>query len=153
MSQTAAAIAPTTPDFAAIKAKQQATWGAGDYGRIGVTLQITGESLCEAMDLHAGQSVLDVAAGNGNASLAAARRFCKVVSTDYVPALLDQSRARARAESLAIEYQQADAESLPFTRAPSMRHMKYPRKTITRTSAIIITKAGIPRANQILKRR
>ena len=81
----------TAPDYAAIKSKQQATWGAGDYGRIGVTLQITGEQLCEAMDLRAGQSLLDVAAGNGNATLAAARRFCRVVSTDYVPVLLDQS--------------------------------------------------------------
>jgi ubiquinone/menaquinone biosynthesis C-methylase UbiE len=103
-----------SPNHAAIKTKQRATWGAGDYGRVGVTLQITGESLCEAMDLRSGQSVLDVAAGNGNASLAAARRFCKVVSTDYVPALLEQSRVRAAAENLAIEYQEADAEDLPF---------------------------------------
>ena len=104
----------TTPNYAAIKAKQQATWDSGDYGRIGITLQITGEQLCETMDLHAGESVLDVAAGNGNASLAAARRFCKVISTDYVPALLEQSKQRAQVEGLAIEYQEADAEKLPF---------------------------------------
>ena len=103
-----------TPDYAAIKARQQATWGSGDYGRVGVTLQITGEQLCEAMDLRSGQSVLDVAGGNGNASLAAARRFCKVLTTDYVPELLTQSQKRARAEGLAIECQQADAEALPF---------------------------------------
>ena len=107
----------TTPDYTAIKTKQQATWGSGDYGRIGITLQITGEALCEAMDLRSGQSVLDVAAGNGNATLAAARRFCKVVSTDYVPALLEQSRVRAAAEKLAIDYREADAEALPFDAA------------------------------------
>ncbi|MES9924914.1 MAG: methyltransferase domain-containing protein [Candidatus Thiodiazotropha endolucinida] len=104
----------TTPDYAAIKNKQQATWGAGDYGRVGVTLQITGEQLCEAMDVHSGQSLLDVAGGNGNVSLAAARRFCKVISTDYVCELLEQSRIRAQAEGLVIEYREADAEELPF---------------------------------------
>ena len=102
------------PDYSAIKAKQQQTWGSGDYGRIGVTLQKTGEDLAEAMDLRSGQTVLDVAAGNGNATLAAARRFCKVVSTDYVDTLLQQSEQRANAEGLVIDYQLADAEELPF---------------------------------------
>jgi ubiquinone/menaquinone biosynthesis C-methylase UbiE len=111
---TPVATPSTAPNYTAIKAKQKATWGSGDYGRVGVTLQITGEVLCEALDIRSGQSVLDVAAGNGNASLAAARRFCKVVSTDYVPSLLDQSRCRAAAESLAIDYREADAEDLPF---------------------------------------
>ena len=100
MQNTQATIETAHPDYAAIKTKQQATWGSGDYGRIGVTLQLTGEELCETMDLHAGARVLDVAGGNGNVSLAAARRFCKVVSTDYVQGLLDQSRARAAAEAL-----------------------------------------------------
>jgi len=113
---TTATLATTrvSPDYTAIKTKQQATWGSGDYGRVGVTLQITGEALCEAMDMRSGQSVLDVAAGNGNVSLAAARRFCKVVSTDYVPSLLSQSGTRAAAENLVIDYQEADAEALPF---------------------------------------
>lgn len=103
-----------TPNYAAIKSKQQAVWGAGDYGRVGVTLQIVGEQLCETMDLRSGETVLDVAAGNGNATLAAARRFCAVTSTDYVPSLLDQSRARAEADGLNVEFRQADAEALPF---------------------------------------
>ncbi len=103
-----------TPDYQAIKHKQRATWGSGDYGRVGVTLQITGEELCEALDLRAGQRVLDVAGGNGNVSLAAARRFCRVVSTDYLEQLLEQSQARARAEGLVIDCQHADAEELPF---------------------------------------
>ena len=111
---SAIATQTNAPDYEAIKAKQRATWGSGDYGRVGVTVQITGELLCEAMDLRAGDSVLDVAGGNGNVSLAAARRFCKVVSTDFVQTLLDQSRARAEAEGLAIDYQLADAENLPF---------------------------------------
>ncbi len=105
----------TTPiDFQAIKAKQNAAWSSGDYRKIGVTLQITGEALAEAADLKPGSAVLDVAAGNGNASLAFARRRCGVMSTDYVPALLEGGRARAKAEGLDVGFQVADAESLPF---------------------------------------
>src|SRR5262249_36191496 len=105
---------PQTIDFAAVKARQQATWAAGDYAVVGTTLQIGGEELCEAVDLRSNQRVLDVAAGNGNATLAAARRFADVVSTDYVAALLDRARERARAEGLDVTFQQADAEALPF---------------------------------------
>ena len=103
-----------TPDFAAIKQRQQATWASGDFSVIGTTLQIVGESLAEAADVHAGAAVLDVAAGNGNATLAAARRFANVTSTDYVPALLDKGRQRAVAEGLPVQFQVADAEELPF---------------------------------------
>ncbi len=102
------------PDYAAIKFRQNAAWASGDYARIGVTLQITGEQLAEAMDLPAGAKVLDVAAGNGNATLAFARRWCDVTSTDYVDALLTRGRARAEAEGLEIAWQTADAEQLPF---------------------------------------
>src|SRR5215831_2047375 len=87
----------STPDYEAIKKRQQSTWASGDFGRIGVTLQIVGESLCEAVDLRSSDRVLDVAAGNGNASLAAARRFAQVTSTDYVPELLEQGMHRAAA--------------------------------------------------------
>jgi ubiquinone/menaquinone biosynthesis C-methylase UbiE len=104
-------------DFAAVKSRQQAAWSAGDYAVVGTTLQIVGETLCEALDLRAGTSVLDVAAGNGNASLAAARRWCDVASTDYVPSLLESGRARAEAEGHTIEFEQADAERLPFADA------------------------------------
>jgi len=103
-----------TPDYAAIKTRQQATWAAGDYAVVGTTLQIVGERVCEAIDLRAGERVLDVAAGNGNASLAAARHFASVTSTDYVPALLERGQERAVAERLAITFQPADAEALPF---------------------------------------
>ena len=102
------------PDFDAIKAKQQATWSSGDFAVIGTTLQIVGETLCEAANVRSGEQVLDVAAGNGNATLAAARRFARVTSTDYVPALLEKGAARARAEGLAVDFQVADAEALPF---------------------------------------
>lgn len=102
------------PDLKAIKTRQQATWASGDFGVVGTTLQIVGESLCEAVDLHAGESVLDVAAGNGNASLAAARRFAVVTSTDYVPELLEQGRKRAEGDRLPMEFKVADAEDLPF---------------------------------------
>ena len=105
---------PVAPDFAAMKARQHGAWSSGDYAVVGTTLQIVGETLCEALNIHAGERVLDVAAGNGNMSLAAARRWCDVVSTDYVPALLERARERAAAEGLAIEFREADAEALPF---------------------------------------
>ncbi|VIO67455.1 class I SAM-dependent methyltransferase [Bradyrhizobium ivorense] len=101
-------------DLAAVKARQQATWSSGDYAIVGTTLQIVGETLCEAVDLRSNQRVLDVAAGNGNATLAAARRFADVVSTDYVGALLERGRERAAAERLPVTFQEADAENLPF---------------------------------------
>jgi 2-polyprenyl-3-methyl-5-hydroxy-6-metoxy-1,4-benzoquinol methylase len=94
MSQPDQAPASPGPDFAAIKQRQQATWASGDFAIIGVTLQIVGESLAEAADIRAGERVIDIAAGNGNATLAAAHRFAKVTSTDYVPALLEKGRAR-----------------------------------------------------------
>ena len=102
------------PDFAAIKQRQQATWASGDFAIIGVTLQIVGESLAEAADIRANERVIDIAAGNGNATLAAARRFAQVTSTDYVPALLEKGRARAAADGLAVDFREADAEALPF---------------------------------------
>jgi ubiquinone/menaquinone biosynthesis C-methylase UbiE len=102
------------PDFSAVKARQQGAWSTGNYAVVGSTLQIVGESLCEALDIRAGSNVLDVAAGNGNASLAAAHRWCNVTSTDFVPALLELGRARALAEGLKIEFREADAENLPF---------------------------------------
>src|SRR6186997_1612252 len=105
---------PGQVDLKALKARQQVAWSAGDYAVVGTTLQIVGEELCEAMDLRAGQTVLDVAAGNGNASLAAARRWCNVIATDYVPALLERARERAAAERLDITFREADAEALPF---------------------------------------
>ena len=104
----------TQPDLAAVKRRQQAIWSWGDYAMIGTTLTITGEMLCEAVDLRAGQRVLDVAAGNGNATLAAARRWAEVTSTDYVAALLERGRARAAADRLPVTFQEADAEQLPF---------------------------------------
>lgn len=109
--------APAPPSLAAVKSKQQAAWSTGNYAVVGTTLQIVGETLCEALDLRAGQSVLDVAAGNGNAALAAARRWAKVTASDYVPALLDQARDRAAADGLKMEFREADAESLPFADA------------------------------------
>jgi len=102
------------PDYATIKQRQQATWASGDYAVIGSTLQIVGESLAEAADLRAGERVLDVAAGNGNASLAAARRFAEVTSVDYVPQLLEKAERRAQAEGFEIRCQVEDAEALPF---------------------------------------
>jgi len=104
-------------DYTAVKSRQQAAWGAGDYAVIGTTLQIVGESLAEACDLKTDERVLDGAAGNGNATLAAARRGCLVTSTDYVGSLLERAAERARAERLDVTFQTADAEALPFADA------------------------------------
>jgi SAM-dependent methyltransferase len=111
------ALPQSTPDLASIKQRQQATWASGDFAVIGTTLQIVGEALAEAVDVRAGERVLDVAAGNGNATLAAARRFAEVTSTDYVPALLEKGSVRARAEGLPVLFEVADAEALPFADA------------------------------------
>ena len=107
--------APT--DLNAVKARQQTAWASGDYAVVGTTLQIVGEQLAEACDLRWDENVLDVAAGNGNATLAAARRGCKVMSTDYVATLLERGAERARAEGLEVRFQAADAEALPFADA------------------------------------
>ena len=107
-------ISKSEVDVRVIKARQQVAWSSGDCAIIGTTIQIVGEELCEALDIHARQKVLDVAAGNGNASLAAARRWCDVVATDYVPASLAHARERAIAERLNLDIREADAEVLPF---------------------------------------
>jgi SAM-dependent methyltransferase len=115
-SETVRDTSPVAPpiDFTAVKAKQQATWSSGDYSVIGTTLQLVGETLCEAVDLRSGERVLDVACGNGNASLAAARRFALVTGLDYVPALLERAAARAAVDGLPLELREGDAEALPF---------------------------------------
>ncbi len=117
LSSTPAGAAQSGADLVAVKAKQQAAWATGNYAVVGTTFQIVGENLCEALDLRAGARVLDVAAGNGNATLAAARRWCDVTCTDYVPALLESAKARAQAEGHTIRFQEADAENLPFADA------------------------------------
>ena len=114
-----AVISTSSPpiDLTAVKTRQQAAWSTGNYAVVGTTLQIVGENLCEALDLRSGARVLDVAAGNGNATLAAARRWCDVTSTDYVSSLLDSGRARSVAEGHDVQFQEADAENLPFPEA------------------------------------
>jgi SAM-dependent methyltransferase len=105
---------PSTPNLAAIKERQQKAWSAGDYTKIGGIFVIVAETLCEAVDLHSGRRVLDVATGHGNAALAAARRFCEVIGIDYVPAVLEDGRKRAAAEGLVVDFQVGDAEEIPF---------------------------------------
>ena len=119
MSATAILEKPAAaqPDLSAVKQRQQGAWSSGDYAIVGTTLQIVGEQLCETLNLRPGSKVLDVAAGNGNVTLAAARRWCDVTSTDYVPALLERGRERATAERLQVTFREADAEALPFTDA------------------------------------
>jgi ubiquinone/menaquinone biosynthesis C-methylase UbiE len=107
-------VLTSSPDYTAIKQRQQSTWATGNYAVVGTTLQIVGETLCETADISAGDRVLDVAAGNGNATLAAARRFADVTSTDYVEQLLELGKARAAADGLSVTFKVADAEALPF---------------------------------------
>jgi SAM-dependent methyltransferase len=104
----------TQPDLVAVKRRQQAAWSTGDYGVVGTTLDIVGEQLCEAADLRSTERVLDVATGNGNAALAAARRWCEVTGIDYVPALLEEGRARAVGDRVAVTFLEGDAEAIPF---------------------------------------
>ena len=108
---------PQAPDLGAIKERQQKAWSSGDYGKVGVTLIIMAERLCEAADVRPGRQILDVATGNGNAALAAARRFCDVIGIDYVPMLLEEGRGRAEAEGLRVDFREGDAENLSFTDA------------------------------------
>lgn len=110
-------IFDTTPNYEAIKGKQKAAWASGDYALIGITLQIVGENLADSLDIYADQDVLDVAAGNGNFSLAAARRWANVTSTDYVETLLERGRQRANVDGFDLDFKVADAEELPFTDA------------------------------------
>ena len=114
MTSVRTGVAVAAPDLAAIKQRQQTTWASGDFGIIGTTLQIVGETLCEAADQRSGSKVLDGSAGTRNSSLAAARRWCDVTSTDYVPSLLEDGRRRASAERLKVTFREADVEALPF---------------------------------------
>ncbi len=102
------------PSLSAIKDRQQKTWTSGDYARIGNTLVIMGELLCEAVDVHASDKVLDVATGSGNTAISAARRFCDVTGIDYVPELIEQARKRAEVEGMSIAFDVGDAEDLPY---------------------------------------
>ena len=101
-------------DQRAIKVRQQSAWASGDYAVVGSALQIAAEELCETMNLYQDGRVLDVAVGNGHASMAAARRWCDVTSTDFAPDLADRSRRRAEAENLGVRFVEGDAEDLPF---------------------------------------
>ncbi len=103
-----------TMELEAVKEKQQKTWASGNYAVIGNQLVIMGERLCEAVDVHSGQKVLDVATGSGNTAISAARRYCDVSGIDYVPELIEQAKERAQAERLEITFEVGDAENLPY---------------------------------------
>ena len=109
-----ATLGTTTPDLGAIKVRQQQAWASGDFAVVAARIVLVAEHLCDTADLHAGWRVLDVATGSGNAAIAAARHGCTAIGVDYVPALLERGRLRAKAEGLAVELVEGDAESLPF---------------------------------------
>ena len=101
-------------DQRAVKTRQHVSWSSADYAVVGSALQIVGEELCESLNLYQDASVLDVAAGNGHASLAAARRWCEVTSTDLAPDTTGRGKMRREAENLGVRFVEADAEALPF---------------------------------------
>jgi len=101
-------------DLSAFKAQRQQSWAAGDFAVLGTTTVLTGELLCEAVDVRPGQKVLDVATGSGSTALAAARRGCEVTGIDFVPAVLGSARDRARVERFDIIFLEGDAENIPF---------------------------------------
>src|SRR5918995_3500930 len=105
------------PNLTAIKDRHQKTWTSGNYARIGNTLVIMGELLCEAVNVHAGDTVLDVATGSGNTAISAARRFCEVTGIDYVPELIEDARKRAEVEGMEVTFEVGDAEDLPYPEA------------------------------------
>jgi len=100
-------------DLSVVKARQQKTWASGDYAVVASRIVLASELLADAADLQAGWEVLDVACGNGNATLAAARSGTHALGIDYVPELLEGGRARAVAEGLDVEFRLGDTEDLP----------------------------------------
>lgn len=101
-------------DYQAISKRQQMTWATGDFNVISRLTMPMSEELVRAVDPHAGQRVLDVACGTGNAALVAGRRYCEVTGIDYVPALIERARKRAKAEGMDIDFRVGDAQALPF---------------------------------------
>lgn len=113
MTTTVEPTSTPTPDFTAIKGRQQKTWGSGDYHQIAAIIVPIAERLCDIIDLRADEQVLDVATGSGNAAIAAARRMTSVTGVDYVPSLLERGRQRAQAEGVSVTFIEGDAEALP----------------------------------------
>ena len=147
-----------TVDYAAVTQRQQKVWSLGDYGRIGSRLSWIGEVLVRDLDVHPGERVLDVAAGNGNASLPAARRFAEVLATDYVPELLDEAVRRAQAEGVELSVRVADAQDLPFEAASydvvllATNHDAFDYAMIGRNAKLIVDTRGVflePAANVV----
>jgi ubiquinone/menaquinone biosynthesis C-methylase UbiE len=101
-------------DYGLVTQRQQETWATGDFHEVARQNVCMAEALCEAVDPHATDRVLDVACGSGTAALVAARRYCEVAGIDYVPELIDRARARAEASGLEVDFRVGDAQALPF---------------------------------------
>ena len=89
-------------------------WGAADYERIAERFAPIHDALIAALDVKAGDRVLDVATGTGEVALRAARLGARVTGLDLAPVLLEQARVKADRESLAVEWVEGNAEALPF---------------------------------------
>lgn len=113
-------MATSLPDFTAIKQRQQRVWSEGDFSLVAIPIVVVSENLCEAVDLRAGEQVLDVACGSGNTAIAAARRNTIVTGIDYVPALLDRAWSVPRRSGSISSSKRATPKLSVFRTMPSM---------------------------------
>ncbi|GIK41330.1 MAG: hypothetical protein BroJett011_51630 [Chloroflexota bacterium] len=103
-----------TPEMETLKAKLKATWTSGDFGQIAKSYAPGATDFVNRLNLQAGERVLDVACGTGNLTIPAAKSGASVTGQDIAPNLLEQGRARAKAEGLAIQFDENDVEALPY---------------------------------------
>jgi ubiquinone/menaquinone biosynthesis C-methylase UbiE len=107
----------STIDFTELKQRLRDTWMAGDFGVIASYNVKLGEQFVSRINMQRGMKVLDVACGTGNTTMPAARSGATVTGTDIAPNLLEQARVRAAKEQLSIQFDEGDAESLPYSDA------------------------------------
>lgn len=107
-------MSAASPEMESLKTRLKSMWMAGDFGQIAKVIEASADEFIERLALKPGQPVLDVACGNGNLAIPAARTGAKVTGVDIAPKLLVQARERAKAEDLDIQFDEGDAESLPY---------------------------------------
>ncbi len=103
-----------TPELETLKSKLKATWIAGDFGQIAKATASGAEDFIKRLNLRPGMKVLDVACGSGNLALPAARLRASVTGVDIAPNLIKQARENAEREGLKIQFDEGDAEALPY---------------------------------------
>lgn len=138
----------TSPQFAQLKSSLRSTWMSGDFGEIAKHAAHEGEAFVARLGFKSSQHVLDVACGTGNATIPVARSGAKVIGVDIAPNLLDQARKRAAEGKLDINFQEGDAENLPFGDAEfdvvisMFGAMFAPRPELVAAELLRVTKPG-----------